>query len=133
MKLYHCLNCGTENAWSHQKTNKYCDNKCQQEFQYKQYITEWKQGLQDGRKGKLQTSGYIHRYILEKQGYKCAECNITEYNGLPITLELDHINGNSTDNTEENLRCLCPNCHSQTSTYRAKNKGNGRKERNTPS
>ena len=129
MKLYHCLNCNTENIWSYQKTNKYCDNKCQQDFQYKQYITEWKQGLTDGRKGKLQTSGYIHRYVLEKQGYKCAECSITEYNGLPITLELDHINGNGADNTEDNLRCLCPNCHSQTSTYRAKNKGNGRKGR----
>jgi hypothetical protein len=129
MKLYHCLNCNCENVWSYQKTNKYCDNKCQQDFQYKQYITEWKQGLTDGRKGKLQTSGYIHRYVLEKQGYKCAECSITEHNGLPITLELDHINGNGTDNTEDNLRCLCPNCHSQTSTYRAKNKGNGRKGR----
>lgn len=129
MKLYHCLNCSHENVWSYQKTNKYCDNKCQQDFQYKQYITEWKKGLIDGRKGKLQTSGYIHRYVLEKQGYKCAECSITEHNSLPITLELDHINGNGTDNTEDNLRCLCPNCHSQTSTYRAKNKGNGRKGR----
>jgi hypothetical protein len=129
MKLYHCLNCGHENIWSHQKTNKYCDNKCQQDFQYKQYITEWKQGLTDGRKGKLQTSGYIHRYVLEKQEYKCAVCYITDYNDLPITLELDHINGNGTDNIEDNLRCLCPNCHSQTSTYRAKNKGNGRKGR----
>jgi hypothetical protein len=129
MKLYHCLNCGNENIWSHQKTNKYCNNKCQQDFQYKQYITEWKQGLTDGRKGKLQTSGYIHRYVLEKQEYKCAVCYITDYNDLPITLELDHINGNGTDNIEDNLRCLCPNCHSQTSTYRAKNKGNGRKGR----
>jgi hypothetical protein len=132
MKLYHCLNCGTGTIWSYQKTNKYCDNKCQQNFQYKQYITEWKHGLQDGHKGKLQTSRYIHRYILEKQANKCAECSITDYNGFPITLELDHINGNAADNTEENLRCICPNCHSQTSTYRAKNKGNGRKARNLP-
>ena len=129
MKLYHCLSCQKENIWLRQKTNKYCDNKCQQEFQYNQYIEQWKKGFQDGRKGKLQTSGYIHRYVLEKQDYKCAECGITEHNGFPITLELDHINGNSIDNAEENLRCLCPNCHSQTITYRSKNKGNGRKGR----
>lgn len=129
MKVYNCINCGKESIWSHQKTNKYCTVQCQKDFEYKQYITEWKEGLRDGRKGKLQTSGYIHRYILEKQNYKCAICGIAEYNNMPITLELDHINGNGTDNSEINLRCLCPNCHSQTPTYRAKNIGNGRKGR----
>ena len=129
MKTYNCINCGTEKLFLYSKTNKYCDNKCQQDYQYKKYIAEWKQGLQDGRKGKLQTSGYIHRFILDKQDRKCAGCSIDTWCDSPITLELDHINGNSADNAEENLRCLCPNCHSQTSTYRAKNKGNGRKER----
>ena len=129
MKTYNCINCDKESIWSHQKTNKYCSIRCQQEFQYKAYITEWKQGLQDGRKGKLQTSGYIHRYILEKQNYQCDSCSISEWNGSKIILELDHIDGNSTNNAENNLRCLCPNCHSQTSTYKAKNKGNGRKSR----
>ncbi len=130
MKTYSCLNCGTEHKWRGVNfANKYCDNKCQTEFQYKQYITEWKQGLQDGMRGKLQTSDYIRRYILEKQDYKCADCGIDSWCGKPIKLELDHINGDSTNNKEENLRCLCPNCHSQTPTYKAKNKGNGRKHR----
>ncbi len=129
MKLYHCLNCKKENLWTRQKSNKYCDNKCQQDFQFKQYIKDWKKGVECGRKGKLQTSRYIHRYILEKQDYKCDVCKISDYNGLPITLELDHINGDATNNTEKNLRCLCPNCHSQTPTYRSKNKGSGRKGR----
>lgn len=129
MKTYNCLNCNKECTVSYQKTNKYCSNTCQQEYQYIQYISEWKNGIHDGRKGLLQTSNYVHRYIHEKQNGKCDECGIDSWCGSPIKLELDHINGISIDNTESNLRCLCPNCHSQTPTYKAKNKGNGRKQR----
>lgn len=129
MKTYKCINCEKDCIWSHQKTNKYCSIKCQQDYQYKNYITEWKNGIHDGSKGKLQTSGYIHRYILEKQNYKCLQCGLDSWWDKPITLELDHIDGNSSNNKEKNLRCLCPNCHSQTPTYKAKNKGNGRKHR----
>jgi 5-methylcytosine-specific restriction endonuclease McrA len=54
--------------------------------------------------------------------YKCVECgNNGEWNGKQISLELDHINGINNDNRLENLRILCPNCHSQTPTYRIKN------------
>ena len=54
--------------------------------------------------------------------YKCKECGITDWNNKKISLELDHINGINTDNKIDNLRLLCPNCHSQTPTFRAKNK-----------
>ena len=54
--------------------------------------------------------------------YKCAFCGISEWRGLPLSLHLDHENGVNNDHRIENLRFLCPNCHSQTETFTGKNK-----------
>jgi hypothetical protein len=51
---------------------------------------------------------------------RCENCSGSEWMGQPIPLELDHINGDSTDNRIENLRILCPNCHALTETYRGR-------------
>ena len=56
---------------------------------------------------------------------ECAWCGITDtWNGKPITLQLDHINGINNDHRIENLRILCPNCHSQTETWCGRGKKN---------
>lgn len=67
---------------------------------------------------------YLHHYKLKE--YVCSndKCNITDWHGEHLTLELDHINGKRGDNRLENLRWLCPNCHSQTPTFRGYNKSN---------
>ena len=56
---------------------------------------------------------------------KCAWCgNLGVHRGKPLTLQMDHINGNTTDHRLDNLRWLCPNCHTQTTTYGRKKTAN---------
>jgi hypothetical protein len=59
--------------------------------------------------------------LLEAKYYR-QDCGLTDWHGKPISLQLDHINGDNLDHRIENLRLLCPNCHSQTETFAGKNK-----------
>lgn len=65
------------------------------------------------------------RHIIQKSliEYRCSLCNnVGEHNGCKLVLQLDHINGDNKDHRLENLRFLCPNCHSQTDNFTAKNR-----------
>ena len=65
---------------------------------------------------------YILRHNIMK--YQCQNCGCDgNWMGGIIALELDHIDGDNTNNEISNLRFLCPNCHALTDTYRGRNKG----------
>jgi hypothetical protein len=107
---------------------KFCSIDHQQSFYRAKRLAEW---LETG-KGCIgnDKSHYIRQYIYEQQNNCCAICQMSnEWQGKEIVFVLDHIDGNSGDNSRDNLRLVCPNCDSQLPTYKAKNKGNGRHSR----
>lgn len=122
-----CLECGLQRA---KYTNKYCSNQCQSNHRYSTYIETWKHGGHTGTRGirAKNLSQHIIRYIMDKYDRRCARCDWNELNPITgkVTLEIDHIDGNSENNNENNLILLCPNCHSLTPNYKNLNKGNGR-------
>lgn len=129
-KFYLCKGC---NKQIYGAGRKYCCVKCQQNLYYREYITRWKQGLEDGNRGIYicVLSGHIRRYLLEKFGDQCSRCGWSQKNPktLVVPLEINHIDGNSDNNREENLELICPNCHALTPNFRNLNKGNGREWR----
>ena len=67
-----------------------------------------------------------NKFVKNLSAYKCSECGITDWANKPITLQVHHIDGNCTNNMPDNLKLICPNCHSQTPTFGSRNTGNGR-------
>lgn len=121
-----CLNCGKEIS----RKNKYCSNKCQIEYQQKQWEEKWLNGKVSGNcNGAWQNiKDRVRSYLFKKYDNKCARCGWSEINPYTgsIPLEVEHIDGNAKNTTPENVTLLCPNCHSLTATYRGANRGNGR-------
>ena len=127
-----CLSCGEV---PRREGYKYCNNKCQKDYAYKIYIEGWKNGLVGGNQGitTKTLSRHIKRYLKEKLKERCSLCGWNKTHPVTghIPIEIDHIDGNSSNNKEENLRLVCPNCHSLTSNFRNLNKGKGRSWRLT--
>lgn len=118
----YCIECGIPVANGY----KYCSQECQTKHEYNERINSWKENPELYSKEKLPP--FIKRYLVAK--YKgCQLCGWNEIN--PTTgnspLEVHHIDGNCTNNREENLQLLCPNCHSLTPNAGALNWGNSKR------
>jgi hypothetical protein len=106
-----CTNCNTEFSYMpSQSLGKYCSHKCRGEYMIKQRFTT-----------NVVWNKKMGHYLKEIRGNKCEVCNITEHNNKPLTFQIDHVNGDRMDNRFENLKVICPNCHTQTKTWGAGN------------
>lgn len=128
-KEFKCANC---NVICSNRHSRFCSRKCFTEANYSKALKEWKEGKKLAPNSEV-VSVTIRKYLFEKFYNKCSnsDCNWSKINPVTgkIPLQVDHIDGDSSNNLEENLRLLCPNCHSLTPTYGSLNKGNGRKKR----
>ncbi len=121
-----CADCN--NALTKRHQIRYCSNKCQLSFRHKMNVSNWKSNPNNEKYKTKNVSGYIKRYLREKYKEKCSICGWNQINPITkkVPLEVDHADGNSENNSENNLRLLCPNCHSLTPYFRNLNKGKGR-------
>jgi len=116
-----CKNCKAE--YSSKNKQKFCSQQCHQD------------NLRKGRYEIIRAGGVVSAkvmrgYLIEMHGSLCLDKNcVWDFQKRPIGIELEHIDGNSENTTLENCTLLCPNCHSQTPTYKSKNNGNGRHSR----
>jgi hypothetical protein len=117
-----CCGCGDQIKHESYILRSYCSNTCQLRHKRATILN----GLIEGTIKKV-TRPTVYRLLVEERGNHCEICKLTDWNGQPIRLWVDHIDGCATNNNWSNFRLICPNCDSQLDTCRAKNKGKGRK------
>lgn len=117
----YCESCNGSLGDHRLKISRFCSYACHRDAKKDAGMAAWVAGERPSTTNKT-----LRGFLTKLVGYKCSICGIAEWNGKPITLEVEHISGDSGDNSKENVCLICPNCHSQTDTFKGRNKGNGR-------
>ena len=128
-----CLRCGKpllpEQVWS---KGKYCSSDCHNQQKRENRVNQWLEtGLirpSLGKSGQIGNMVSIRSFLLLEQEGKCSICRREfMWENKPLVPVLDHIDGVAIHNGRENLRMICPNCDSQSPTYKGRNLGKGRR------
>jgi hypothetical protein len=106
----------------------HCSQTCVAKPKRDKKIKEWLNGNHNGMRGKTSTAYWIKSYMIEQHGENCVKCGWGKINPHTnkVPIELNHIDGDFTNNRPENLELICPNCHSLTDSYKGANKKEGR-------
>lgn len=119
-----CKVCGNKINYSN-KSN-LCAS-CLRKEKDEEKIKEWKETGNTGCGVTSTLRNCIRDYIFNKQNKQCSICHMdAKWNGKELHFILDHIDGDASNNFEDNLRLICPNCDSQLDTYKSRNKNSAR-------
>lgn len=120
-----CINCNVNLLKSHQKY--FCSNKCNSEYKHLEAYNDFLNNNDKYCTGKYSPKNFKD-FILTEQNNKCIICgNESYWMNKNIVFVLDHIDGDASNNKRENLRLICPNCDSQTDTFKSKTKNSKRR------
>lgn len=123
----YCAQCGREIERG--KYTRFCSSACFHEYMFEERVKSWKETPELYCKEDMPS--FIRRYLFAKYGGRCSNpgcgwCEVNPYSG-EVPLEVHHIDGDCTNNQENNLVLLCPNCHSLTNNHGSLNNGNSKR------
>lgn len=117
-----CKNCGKPIS----KSNIYCSSRCYSEFVHKTNYKNYLVHPEQYNRGNYTPRSFYSEFLNE-QNNKCAICGCNPtHNGKDLRFVIDHIDGDASNNKRSNIRLICPNCDSQTDTFKSKNKNSTR-------
>lgn len=120
----------SKNIMGNSNTSIYCSRNCFNEHTKQKTYTYFLSSPIELQRADYDIPDSIKHTIIKEQSCKCDICGIDEiWNYKKLVFILDHIDGDASNNTRDNLRGVCPNCDSQLDTYKSKNKNSAREKR----